>query len=113
MGRSDTAEPVSSTEPATTRRGASSGTKINPASRPRSGHRGRCSAVQDGPDGGGADLVAEASEFAVDAAVAPRGVLGGQLEYLEQVEATFERGLQYSDRCGQPGEAATCMTSAM
>ena len=37
-------------------------------------------AVQDCPDGGGADLVAEAGEFAVDAAVAPGGVLGGQAE---------------------------------
>ena len=36
--------------------------------------------VQDGPDGGGADLVAEASEFAVDASVALGGVLGGQAD---------------------------------
>jgi hypothetical protein len=36
--------------------------------------------VQDGPDGGGADLVAEAGEFAVDAAVSPGGVLGGQAD---------------------------------
>jgi hypothetical protein len=34
--------------------------------------------VQDRPDGGGADLVAEAGEFAVDASVSPVGVLGGQ-----------------------------------
>ena len=34
--------------------------------------------VQDFPDGRGADLVAESGEFAVDAAVAPAGVLGGQ-----------------------------------
>ena len=34
--------------------------------------------VQDFPDGGGADLVAEAGEFAVDAPVPPGGVLGGQ-----------------------------------
>jgi hypothetical protein len=33
--------------------------------------------VQDFPDGGDADLVAESGEFAVDAAVAPGGVLGG------------------------------------
>ena len=36
--------------------------------------------VQDGPDGGGADLVAEAGEFAVDASVSPGGVLGGQAD---------------------------------
>ena len=36
--------------------------------------------VQDFPDGGGADLVAEAGEFAVDASVSPGGVLGGQAE---------------------------------
>ena len=34
--------------------------------------------VQDRPDGGGADLVAEAGEFAVDASISPGGVLGGQ-----------------------------------
>ena len=34
--------------------------------------------LQDVPDGGGADLVAEAGEFAVDASVSPGGVLGGQ-----------------------------------
>src|SRR3954452_11934007 len=34
--------------------------------------------VQDGPDGGGADLVAESGEFAVDASVPPRRILGGQ-----------------------------------
>ena len=34
--------------------------------------------VQDSPDGGGADLVAEAGEFAVDASVSPGRVLGGQ-----------------------------------
>jgi hypothetical protein len=38
---------------------------------------------------------------------------GEGFEYLEQVEATFERGLQYSDRCGQSGETTTCMTCAM
>src|SRR5215213_5048818 len=34
--------------------------------------------VQDVPDGGGADLVAEAGEFAVDASISPGGVLGGR-----------------------------------
>ena len=33
---------------------------------------------KDLPDGGGADPVAESGEFAVDAAVSPGGVLGGQ-----------------------------------
>jgi hypothetical protein len=37
-------------------------------------------AVQDVPDGGGADLVAEAGEFAVDASISPGGVLGGQTD---------------------------------
>ncbi len=32
------------------------------------------------PDGGGADLVAESGEFAVDAPVAPGGVLGGETD---------------------------------
>src|SRR3954470_20045238 len=36
--------------------------------------------VQDGPDGGGADLVAEADEFAVEASVSPGGVFGGQTD---------------------------------
>jgi len=36
--------------------------------------------VQDVPDGGGADLVAEAGEFAVDASISPGGVLGGQTD---------------------------------
>jgi hypothetical protein len=36
--------------------------------------------VQDGPDGGGADPVAEADGVAVDASVSPGGVLGGQAE---------------------------------
>jgi hypothetical protein len=38
-------------------------------------------AVQDGPHGGGADLVAEAGELAVDAAVAPRRILGGEADH--------------------------------
>ena len=49
----------------------------------RSGSPGRgvdSGGVQDLPDGGGADLVAESGEFAVDAAVAPGGVLGGQAQ---------------------------------
>jgi hypothetical protein len=36
--------------------------------------------AQDLPDGGGGDLDAEGGEFAVDAAVAPRGVLSGQAQ---------------------------------
>jgi hypothetical protein len=40
--------------------------------------RGDAGCVQDLPDGGGADLVAESGEFAVDASVAPNRVLGGQ-----------------------------------
>jgi hypothetical protein len=36
--------------------------------------------VQDLPDGGGADFVAEAGEFAVDSSVAPGQILGGQAD---------------------------------
>jgi hypothetical protein len=52
--------------------------------------------VQDGPDGRGADLVAEAGEFAVDAAVPPGGVLGGQAE---------DQGAQSGGMVGRPGRA--------
>jgi hypothetical protein len=38
------------------------------------------SGVQDLPDGGGGDPVSEASQFAVDSAVAPPGVFAGQLQ---------------------------------
>jgi hypothetical protein len=36
--------------------------------------------VQDRPDGRGADPVAEAGEFAVDASISPGGILGGQAD---------------------------------
>jgi hypothetical protein len=42
------------------------------------GRRVNAGAAKDLPDSGGADLVAEAGEFAVDPSVAPGGVLGGQ-----------------------------------
>ena len=44
--------------------------------------RGSIDAVgfEDLPDGGGGDPVAEAREFAVDAAVAPGRVLGGEAQ---------------------------------
>jgi hypothetical protein len=38
-------------------------------------------AVQDVPDGGGANLVAEAGEFAVNTAAAPGGILSGQADH--------------------------------
>ena len=37
--------------------------------------------VEDRPDGGGGDAVVESDELAVDASVAPGGVLAGHLEY--------------------------------
>ena len=63
-------------------------------------------AVQDLPDGGGADLVAEADEFAVDASVAPSGVLGGQADD-QSAHAGGHGGSTRSGRLGRPaaGEA--------
>ena len=57
--------------------------------------------VQDGPDGGGADLVAEAGELAVDAAVPPGGILGGQADD-EAAEAGGDGGSAGPDRLGGP-----------
>jgi hypothetical protein len=49
---------------------------------PRRSGSTRCridpSSVEDRPDGGGADVVAESGEFAVDAAIPPRRIFGGQ-----------------------------------
>ena len=59
-------------------------------------------AVQDVPDGGGADLVAEAGEFAVDAAVSPGRILGGQT-HDQGAEAG---GIGGSTRPGRPGGPA-------
>jgi hypothetical protein len=47
--------------------------------------------VQDLPDGGGADLVAETGEFAVDAAIPPGQVLGGQTDG-ERAQPGWDRG---------------------
>ena len=58
-------------------------------------------AVQDRPDGGGADLVAEAGEFAVDASVSPGGVLGGQAED-QGAQAGGDGGSTGSGRLGGP-----------
>ena len=55
--------------------------------------------MQDGPDGGGADLVAEAGEFAVDASISPAGVLGGQAED----QGTEARGDGAVGRVGSAG----------
>jgi hypothetical protein len=49
--------------------------------------------MQDRPDGGGADLVAESGEFTVDAPIAPGRVLGGQ------------PGDQGVEACGNGGSA--------
>jgi hypothetical protein len=50
--------------------------------------------VQDLPDGRGADLVAEAGEFAVDASVSPRRILGGQAD---------PQGAHAAGMAGRPG----------
>jgi hypothetical protein len=52
--------------------------ELGPGGSGSAGRRVDASVVQDLPDGGGADLVAEAGEFAVDASVAPGGVLSCQ-----------------------------------
>ena len=57
--------------------------------------------MQDLPDGGGADLVAEAGEFAVDASVSPGGVLGGQA-HDQGAEASGDGGSTGSGRLGGP-----------
>jgi hypothetical protein len=57
--------------------------------------------VQDGPDGGGADLVAEAGEFAVDALISPGGVLGGQAN-AEGAQAGGDGGSTGSGAVGGP-----------
>ena len=57
--------------------------------------------VQDLPDRGGADLVAEAGEFAVDAAVSPCRILGGQAED-QGAEAGGDGGSTGSGGLGGP-----------
>ena len=58
-------------------------------------------AMQDGPDGGGADPIAEAGELAVEAAVSPGGVLGGQTEN-EAAQASGDGGSTGPDGlCGR------------
>ena len=59
--------------------------------------------VQDGPDGGGADLVAEAGELAVDASVSPGGVLGGQADH---------QGAQAGGDGGSTGSGRLCGPAA-
>jgi hypothetical protein len=51
------------------------------------------------PDGGGADLVAEAGEFAVDASISPGGILGRQSEG-ETAEAGGDGGSPRSPSLG-------------
>ena len=58
-------------------------------------------AVQDLPDGGGADLVAKADEFAVDASVAPGGVLSGQADD-QSAHAGGNGGSTGPGRLGRP-----------
>jgi len=47
----------------------------------RRGRRGYSGAVQDLPDGGGGDRVAEPDEFALHAAVSPGGIIGGDADH--------------------------------
>src|SRR5918995_1996046 len=54
--------------------------ELGPAGPWSSGRGIEAGTPQDLPDSGGADLVAEAGEFAVDASVAPRRVLRGQAD---------------------------------
>ena len=58
--------------------------------------------VEELPDGRSADLVAEAGELAVDASVAPGGVLGGQADG-QGAHAGGNRGSTVSD--GRAGPA--------
>jgi hypothetical protein len=57
--------------------------------------------VQDGPDGGGADPVAETGEFAVEASVSPGRVLGDQAED-QGAQAGGDGGSTRSGRLGGP-----------
>jgi hypothetical protein len=57
--------------------------------------------VQNCPDGGGADLVAEADEFAVDASISPRRILGGQA-HDQGAQACGDGGSPGSDGLGGP-----------
>jgi hypothetical protein len=52
--------------------------EVAPGGRQPPCRRVDASSLEDSPDGGGADLVAESGEFAVDAPVASGRVLGGQ-----------------------------------
>ena len=57
--------------------------------------------MEDCPDGGGADPIAEAGELAVDASVSPGRVLGGQADS-EGAEAGGDRGSAGSGGLGGP-----------
>jgi hypothetical protein len=59
--------------------------------------------VQDGPDGGGADLVAEPGELAMDPSISPGGVLGGQTND-QRANAGGDR--RSTGPCGLGGPAA-------
>ena len=61
-------------------------------------------AVEDRPDGGGSDLVAESGEFAVYASIPPGGILRGQAH--DQGADTGRNGRAASaDRLGGPATA--------
>jgi hypothetical protein len=53
--------------------------------------------AQDLPDGGGSDLVAESGELAVDAPIAPVGILAGQAQD-QSANACGDGGAASSDR---------------
>jgi hypothetical protein len=78
--------------------------EVGPGGAAASGRGIDACAVQDCPDGGGADLVAEAGEFAMDASVAPGGVLGRQSDG-ETSEAGGDGGSARSRGLGGPAAA--------
>ena len=57
--------------------------------------------VEDLPDGGGADLVAESGELAVDAAISPGRVLGGQAQD-QRADTGGDGGTTWPDGRGGP-----------
>jgi hypothetical protein len=63
--------------------------------------RGRCRPIKDLPDGRGADLVAETGELAVDASVAPGGIVDGQA-HDQGAEASWNAGSAGSGGLGDP-----------
>jgi hypothetical protein len=57
--------------------------------------------VEDGPDGGGADLIADPGEFPVDTSISPCRVLGGQVDH-QGAQAGANGGSTESDGLSDP-----------